>query len=200
MGFAYNSYINVGLYVSSFDVYFSEFVNHLATNRVCHTDINLRLRAAAALGVMVPLNPQHMIDTALPLLIKQAHMDVMQVRHGTLYAIAEILLGLVGQSHEHMGQQKIRDGVFWESLSKNEQKLVEAGEYRQKFNTFYDSVKFKDNLHLVNDTLKKDIFNLLVSVVDHQWLRGKSGDILRLAICRLITCLSSCKFELGSYE
>lgn len=40
--------------------------------------------------------------------------------------------------------------VFLRYLSKNEKKLVQAGEYRQKFNEHYDRLKKKNHLSLLN--------------------------------------------------
>ena len=58
MGVTLNAYLNVGLYVSSYDIYFEPFVQHLSLNKLRHLDINTRTRAASAMGLMVPLRPE----------------------------------------------------------------------------------------------------------------------------------------------
>ena len=53
----------------------------------------------------------------------------------------------------------MKDSIFLLSLSKNEAKLVEAGEYKQKFNESYDVLKKQNHLALVDK-------NLLCSILD----------------------------------
>jgi len=101
----------------------------------------LRCLSAATLGVMVPLNPGFMVHHALPELVKMTQSEMVNTRHGSLYAIGDILLGLGGQCDKHNCANYMKDSIFLRSLSKNEAKLVEAGEYKQKFNESYDVLK-----------------------------------------------------------
>ena len=45
---------------------------------------------------MVPLNPGFMVHHALPELVKMTQSEMVNTRHGSLYAIGDILLGLGG--------------------------------------------------------------------------------------------------------
>lgn len=101
VGVALNAFVNVGLYVSSFDVYFEFFVRHLVQNRLRHQDEQIRQKAAAALGVMVPLNPAFMVEEVLPQLVEMTQDVMLNTRHGAFFAIADVLLGLAGRPELH---------------------------------------------------------------------------------------------------
>lgn len=58
---------------------------------------------------------------------------MVNVRHGSIYGLADILLGLGGKSEFHNMYDEAKDSVFLRSMSKNEKKLIKAGEYRSKF-------------------------------------------------------------------
>lgn len=62
---------------------------------------------------------------------------MVHVRHGALYGIGDIFIGLAGKSEFHCMRNEMKDSVFLRSLSKNEKKLIKAGEHRQKFLDIY---------------------------------------------------------------
>ena len=45
---------------------------------------------------------------------------MIHIRHGALYGIAEILLGLAGKSELHNLKDEMKDSVFLRSVNKNE--------------------------------------------------------------------------------
>lgn len=96
LGLRNNAYLNVGVYVSWFKEYFNPFVEHLSFVKLKHLDIDIRRLSAAALSLMTPLNPEFMAKEILPGLIDFCFNDNISVRHGAVYGIAEILLGLCG--------------------------------------------------------------------------------------------------------
>lgn len=53
----------------------------------------------------------------------------MNVRHGAIYGLSEILCGLCGKGHLHCMKDEMKDSVFLKTLSKNDRKLIKAGEY-----------------------------------------------------------------------
>jgi hypothetical protein len=88
--------LNVGLYVSSFSVYQQDIILHLCEEKLGHQDINIRRLASAALGVMVPLNPRFFVENVIPILLKKCMSEMVNLRHGSFYALGDILLGLSG--------------------------------------------------------------------------------------------------------
>jgi hypothetical protein len=55
-----------------------------------------------------------------------------------LYGISEILVGLSGNGHLHNMRDEMKESVFLKTLTKNERKLLKAGEYMTKFKDNYD--------------------------------------------------------------
>ena len=47
-------------------------------------------------------------------------------------------------------KDEMKDSIFLRSLTKNEKKLIKAGEHMKKFNANYDSLKEVNNLGLVD--------------------------------------------------
>lgn len=45
----------------------------------------------------------------------------------------------------------MKDSVFLRTLSKNERKLIKAGEHMTKFKEGYDKIKIINNSHLLSD-------------------------------------------------
>jgi hypothetical protein len=58
IGIRSNSYLNVGLFVASYEDYYEPFVEHLTFVKLRHVDIEVRRLAAAALSLLTPLNPK----------------------------------------------------------------------------------------------------------------------------------------------
>ena len=69
---------------------------------------------------MVPLSPEYMVEYALPKLIENSLSDFINTRHGSLYAIADILLGLNGKTELNNQSNYMKDSIFLRTLSKNE--------------------------------------------------------------------------------
>lgn len=56
----------------------------------------------------------------MPGLINLCFSDNISVRHGAVYGISEILLGICGKSNEHCMIDEIKDSVFLKTMTKNE--------------------------------------------------------------------------------
>jgi hypothetical protein len=48
-------------------------------------------------------------------------------------------------------KDEMKDSVFLKTLSKNERKLIKAGEYMSKFKENYDKIKFNNYLKLIDN-------------------------------------------------
>ena len=78
-------------------------------------------------------NPNFIQDKILPCLVNSSTDDMIFVRHGSIYGIGDILIGLSGKSHIHNMNDVMKDSVFLRSFTKNDKKLMKAGEYLSKF-------------------------------------------------------------------
>ena len=141
LGLRNNAYLNVGLYVSSFDEYFYKAIEHLAFVKLKNWDIDIRRLTAAALALMSCIKPKFIICEILKGLIPLCFNENVNVRHGAMYGIAEILCGITGQGHMHNMKDEMKDSVFLKTMSKNERKLIKAGEYMSKFKEHYETIK-----------------------------------------------------------
>jgi hypothetical protein len=55
---------------------------------------------------------------------------MVHVRHGMLFGIAEIIIGLAGKSYLHNLKEEMKESIFLKTMTKNEKKLIKAGDYR----------------------------------------------------------------------
>lgn len=69
---------------------------------------------------MTPLNPKLIANEILPGLVNLCFNDNVNVRHGAIYGISEILLGLAGKSEMHCMMGEMKDSVFLKTVTKNE--------------------------------------------------------------------------------
>ena len=105
---------------------------------------------AATLALITPLNPEFLTKNILRGLCNNVFDDMVHVRHGALYGISDILISLAGKNYMHNMKDEMKDSIFLRSLTKNEKKLIKAGEHMKKFNANYDSLKEVNNLGLVD--------------------------------------------------
>lgn len=99
LGLQKNSYLNVGIFVASYEAYFKPFAENLGYQKLRHWDIEIKRIAACSLSLMCPLNPQFMAKELLPSLVNYLKEDTMAIRLGSIIGIGEILIGLSGRSH-----------------------------------------------------------------------------------------------------
>ena len=66
---------------------------------------------------------------------------MVYVRHGAMYGLGDIIIGLAGKSHLHNMYDVMKDSVFLRNFTKNERKLMKAGEYRTKFMKYFEDKK-----------------------------------------------------------
>ena len=115
---------------------------------------------------------------------------MVHVRHGSLFGIGEILIGLAGKSHFHNMTGEMKDSIFLKSLSKNERKLIKAGEYREKFIQKFELMRLKNNIHMIDADTIKEILGVIDKIEKERLFRGKGGEIMRVAVCRFIESIS----------
>lgn len=52
-----NAYLNVAIFIASFEEYFKPFVEHICHQKLRHWDLEVKRISACSLSLMVPLNP-----------------------------------------------------------------------------------------------------------------------------------------------
>ncbi|KAL4496061.1 hypothetical protein ABPG72_015483 [Tetrahymena utriculariae] len=191
LGLRNNAYLNIGLYVSHYKVYLRSFIEHLAFSKLRHQDIDLRRLSASSLCLMTSLDPEFMIKDVLRSLLNYVTHDTVEIRHGALYGIAEILVGAYGRSDLHNMKGEMKDSVFLKTLSSNERKLIKAGEYMSKFKEDYEVTRFQNSINILlgEDTLAA-VLDVVNQIEKARLFRGKGGEFMRVAVCRLIEAIS----------
>lgn len=64
--------------------------------------------------------------------------------------------------------------------------------YKEK----YDSIKFQNNLQLIDPTLLNEILSIVGNLEKQRLFRGKGGEVMRIATSRLIEAISIAKLPL----
>lgn len=193
-----NAYMKVGLFVAQYKEYFESFVEHLSDVKLAHISEKTRLLAAGTLASLVPLNPEYFVNTVLPKLVPRVTDMNLSVRHGAVYGVSEILLGLGGMADSNIMAHSDKDSVYTQASAVNEQRLETAGTYMTKFNLEYDQIKKINNVGLLQAKIEtyQSILEVVGEIETKKMYRGKGGDSMRIAVCRFIESVSKLKFEL----
>lgn len=99
----------------------------------------------------------------------------MAVRLGSIIGIGEILIGLNGKSHEHQVHDEMKDSVFLKSLTQNEKKLMNAGEYMNVFKEKYEQARYIDNMRFVDLAVLRKIVETIKMFIEKNIFKGKVG-------------------------
>ena len=81
----------------------------------------MRELASQALSVISVFNPQLVIEKILPPLIKLCFVKVLNVRHGAILGVSEIIIGLSGHSGSH--RNAVLDRAY-KTLSLKERNII----------------------------------------------------------------------------
>lgn len=181
-----NSYTRVSVFVGHYQEYLKSFIEHLSTVKFKHVDIDIRKSAAATLNLFSCLDPKFMIENILPELIPQCFVSNFYTRHGAILSVAEIILGLSGKSHLHCMVDSAKDSIFLKTMTTNEKKMVEPGDYMKAFNDKFEELRKVNNNPMIPDNLKLKILNIVDTIEEKRLYRGKGGEHVRMAVCRLI--------------
>ena len=123
--------------------------------KVCHWDSNIRILASKALGDVCSLDEDYVKNILLRKLVSKCTDMDLNVRHGSILTVAEIVLALgVGR--------------------------------------FDDDLESKDKLVLL-----KEITELVSNIEGKRLYRGKGGEMMRVAVARLVECISEAKIKLS---
>jgi len=191
-----NAYLNVSTYVAQFEDYREEMFNQLAFVQLQHWEPAMRELASQALAVISVYAPKLVIEKILPKLLSSCFHKVLNVRHGALLGVAEIIRGLSGNSGAHRAEILER---AMRTLSLKERDIIKEETAEQKeFKSMYENIASINCLAEVmpaGSEMRKKVTGLIKEIEDQKLYKGKGGEIIRNAVCHLIDCLCAAKID-----
>ncbi len=153
-----DAYLSIAPDIAQYDEYRKVVIDHLYQVKLRHWDIKIRHLSSQALGNIAMLDVGYFTGEVIPYLLRNSldERDV-QLRHGSVLGIAEIILAI--------GILKDKNGGSFELLLSPELALSTA--------------------ELVPIIEKKRLY------------RGKGGEQMRAAVCRLIECIAMANIPLS---
>lgn len=197
LGVRQNSYLLVSIFVAHYKEYYKYFVEHLAKVKLIHCDIEIRKLAASTLSLLACMDPEFMMNHILPHLVNLATSSNFYTRHGAVLGVGEILIGLSGKSHENCLKDSMKDSIFLKTMTVNERKLINPGEYMKKFLAEFEIIRKESSIEKLPVDLKKDILKIVSDIDTKRLYRGKGGDQMRIVVCRLIFDISVAKLKIS---
>ena len=150
------AYITIALHVAQFSEYRRPIIDQLYLVKLRHWDAAIRKLSSQSLKALTPLDKQYMVATVIPyLLLNSLDQKNVQLRHGSVLGLAEIVLAL--------GDMTSTKGDF---------------------------------TGLVPDETMNSISGLVQVIEKKRLYRGKGGEQMRAAVCRLIECISIARVPL----
>ncbi|KOX68775.1 Tubulin-specific chaperone D [Melipona quadrifasciata] len=102
VGVRNHAYLKISTQIAQYEEYTKPLIDHLVTRKVTHWDTAIRELSAKALFNLTPINPNYVKDTVLLNLLDMLNSIDLNVRHGAVLAIAEILEALYNCCNEEI--------------------------------------------------------------------------------------------------
>lgn len=87
----------------------------------------MRIIASQSLSVLCVFNPKLIIDEVLIPLIEKCFSKALQIRHGAILGVGELLVGLSGNSS--INRKEVLERAF-KTLSVKERKIIQQSDYQ----------------------------------------------------------------------
>lgn len=197
LGVRNNSYLIVSIFVGHYKEYFKYFAEHLCKVKLSHCDIEIRKISAATLSLLAPMDPQFMVEELVPYLIPNCTHTNFYVRHGAILGLGQILLGLSGRNRDNCMKESMKDSIFLKTMTVNERKLINPGEYMKKFQAEYEVLRDANHMELLSPAVKKEVLGVVGEIEAKRLYRGKGGDQMRVVVGRFITDLSIARMKMS---
>ncbi|XP_072939375.1 tubulin-specific chaperone D [Epargyreus clarus] len=124
-----NAYLVIAPQIADYPEYTQPLVDHLVDLKVQHWDCAIRELAAKALNKLTEKIPEYVATTVLPKLIKNTESIDLNVRHGAILAIGEVIYAL---SQTKLSNGKTADSLISEEVSVSVRGLVARLRARQQ--------------------------------------------------------------------
>lgn len=171
-------------------------VKHLAFNKLQHHEPAMRVIAAQALSVICVFNPQKTVELILIPLIEKCMSKALQVRHGAILGVGEILIGLSGNSS--INRKEVLERAF-KTLSMKERKIIQQSDNQNQFKQVYDQKSIENYIDQVmpnGGDVNNSVKTIIQRVEKERLYKGKGGEIMRGGVCHLIFSMSKAKIKL----
>lgn len=99
VGLRSNSYLNISDFIAQYEEYTIPLIDHLVDFKTGHWDISIRELTAKALSKLTSRNIDYMNNTILAKLLEKSKSIDVNVRHGAVLAIGEIVLAIKNLNH-----------------------------------------------------------------------------------------------------
>lgn len=127
VGVRNHAYLKISAQIAQYEEYTKSLIDHLVTRKVTHWDTAIRELAAKALFNLTSIDPNYIKHTVLLNLLDMLNSIDLNIRHGAVLAIAEILEALYNCCNE-----KIAD-IIGPSAVENVRNIVNIFRKRGQF-------------------------------------------------------------------
>lgn len=167
-----NAYLNVSCFIAQYPEYYESLIDHLVNTKMQHWEEEIRHLAGKALSVLCIFNPQLIIDKYLPIIYENCFNKALHIKHGALWGLSELILGLSGLS------QVSRHKKLEEAMRQIHQKDVKI----------FDDLEQKNNMSLVPSEMLSKIKTIVFDMDEQNLFKGKGGEVMKLAVNHFIKC------------
>jgi tubulin-specific chaperone D len=167
-------------------------INHLVNTKIQHWEEEMRKLSGKALSVLSIFNPELVISKYLPIIYENCFSKVLHVRHGALWALSELILGLSGLSHVSRNK-KLEEAM--KQIHQKEIEILRSGDDNKEFNERFNQLQHTNNLNLISPEMMTNIKNVIIDMENKGLFKGKGGEIMRFGISHFIKCSSLAKLE-----
>jgi len=117
---------------------------------------------------------------------------ILHIRHGALWGLSELILGLSGLSHISRNK-KLEEAM--QQIHQKEIELIKQGNNKEEFNEKFQELQKKNNISLVSDEILLNIKSIIFEMEEKKLFKGKGGDIMRVSVNHFIQCCSFAQIE-----
>jgi len=104
----------------------------------------MRVLASQAISVLAVFQPKYIVNEILAKLVPLCVDKALHVRHGAIFGVSEVIIGLSGNSI--INRKNVLEKAF-KSLSRKERKLIEEESAPKKaFREYYEQVSSQNVL------------------------------------------------------
>ncbi|XP_063977643.1 tubulin-specific chaperone D [Diachasmimorpha longicaudata] len=102
VGVRSNAYLKISVRIAQYQEYTIPMMHHLVERKIGHWDTAIRELSAKALANLAPKNLSYMKETVVPALLDNLKSIDLNVRHGSIFALAEFLESMCEYSIEEI--------------------------------------------------------------------------------------------------
>jgi hypothetical protein len=95
-----SAYLDISHFIAQYPEYCTSLIDHLLQTKVTHWDKQIRELASKAMSKLCDRDPQYITNTILHQLIPNTIASDLNTRHGSLLAVAEIVLAIPEHGHQ----------------------------------------------------------------------------------------------------